>query len=80
MSVEFATNSYNTLSTYLEDNIVTYTCEYNSTITDVVSCNAAGNWETPTLECPACMYYTYILNYLILKILSVLYMHIVMYI
>ena len=54
LTVEHTSDTYDTTVTYIEGDMVTYTCSYNTTITDVITCNGAGNWETPSIDCPAC--------------------------
>ena len=53
--VEYATNTFSTTQSYTEGDVITYTCTNNNTIMVDISCDGAGNWETPSdLECPAC--------------------------
>ena len=51
--IEFSMNYYISTNTYIEGDIVTYTCENNSTITDDITCDGMGNWELPSLDCPS---------------------------
>ena len=53
--IEYATNNFTTMQSYTEGDAVTYTCNNNITIMIEITCDGAGNWETPTgFECPAC--------------------------
>ena len=52
-TVEYADNDFDG-SNYTESGIVTYTCQHNTSITQEISCDESGMWETATLECPSC--------------------------
>ena len=56
MEIEYASNTHNSLEIYIETDSIIYSCNYNSTITEEIACDATGMWETPTIKCPSCMY------------------------